>query len=258
MEQMQLHHRFDGPDDAPVLVMGPSLGTDLGLFDAQVAAFADRFRVLRYDLRGHGGSPVPSGDATMADLAGDVVELLDRLDIDRAHYVGVSIGGAIGQHLAVHTDRLLSLAVLASAARFADPDSWATRAATVREKGTEAMVASRVGTWFTEDWERREPAEARRLLDMLRATSDEGYAACCAAIGGFDLRGELARVSVPTLAVAGSADPATPPEFLRLIADSVPGARYAEVPGTAHLLNAEAPARVNELLAGHLEQAAGR
>ncbi|MDN5917108.1 MAG: 3-oxoadipate enol-lactonase [Pseudonocardia sp.] len=255
---MRLHHRVDGPDDAPILVFGPSLGTDLGLFDAQVAAFSDRFRTVRYDLRGHGGSPVPSGDATMADLAGDVVELLDRLGIERAHYVGVSIGGAIGQQLAVHTDRLLSLAVLASAARFADPDSWGTRAATVREKGTEAMVASRVGTWFTHAFERRDPDEARRLLDMLRATSDEGYAACCAAIGGFDIRGDLSGVTVPTLAVAGAEDPATPPEFLRLIADSVPGARYAEVPDTAHLLNAEEPDQVNELLAGHLKEAAGR
>lgn len=253
-----LHHRVEGPDDAPVLVFGPSLGTDLGLFDAQVAAFSDRFRTVRYDLRGHGGSPVPSGDATMADLAGDVTELLDRLGVERAHYVGVSIGGAIGQQLAVHTDRLLSLAVLASAARFADPDAWGTRAATVRGNGTEAMVASRVGTWFTEAFETRQPDEARRLLDMLRATSDEGYAACCAAIGGFDIRADLSRVTVPTLAVAGSEDPATPPEFLRLIADSVPGARYAEVPGTAHLLNAEEPEKVNELLAGHLKEAAGR
>ncbi|MET0189362.1 MAG: 3-oxoadipate enol-lactonase [Pseudonocardia sediminis] len=255
---MQIHHRIDGPDDAPVLVLGPSLGTDLGLFDAQTAAFSDRFRVVRFDLRGHGASPVPSGDATMADLAGDVVELLDSLGIDKVHYVGVSIGGAIGQQLAVHTDRLLSLAVLASAARFADPEAWGTRAATVREKGTEAMVASRVGTWFTRDFELRNPTEARRLLDMLRAVSDEGYAACCAAIGAFDIRDQLSTISVPTLAVAGAEDPATPPEFLRLIADSVPGARYAEVPDTAHLLNAEDPDRVNELIAGHLKEAAGR
>lgn len=254
---MQINHRVDGPDDAPVLVLGPSLGTDLGLFDDQVPEFADRFRVLRYDLRGHGGSPVPDGDATMADLAGDVTELLDRVGAGRVHYAGVSIGGAIGQHLAVHTDRLLSLAVFASAARFADPAAWPARAATVREKGTDAMVASRVGTWFTPEFERRDPDGARRLLDMLRATSDEGYAACCAAIGGFDVRADLPRVGVPTLAVAGAEDPATPPESLRLIADSVPGARYAEVPGTAHLLNVEDPVRVNELLAEHLLRAAG-
>jgi 3-oxoadipate enol-lactonase len=166
----RLHAVEDGPAGAPVLVLGPSLGTDTGLFDPQVAEFSRTHRVLRYDLRGHGGSQVVPGPCTIADLAGDVLALLDDLDVDRFCYAGVSIGGAIGQQLALTVpDRLDRLAIIASAARFADPPSWTVRAAQVREQGTEVLVPSRTGTWFTAEWAEQEPAAAERLLDMLTA-----------------------------------------------------------------------------------------
>lgn len=246
-----LHHRIDGPDGAPVLVLGPSLGTDLHLFDAQVAALAGRYRIVRYDLPGHGDSPTPNGPYTMPGLADDVVTLLDRLGIDRAHHAGVSIGGAIGQQLALdHPERVLSLTAIASAARFADPDSWPQRAATVRENGTEAMVASRPGTWFVHSF--AGTGEAERLLSMLRATTAEGYAGCCEAIGTFDVRDRLASIDVPVLAIAGAEDPATPPDMVRVIADGVPDGRFEIVADSAHLLNAEKPQQLTDLLTGHL------
>lgn len=246
-----LHHRIDGPDAAPVLVLGPSLGTDLHLFDAQVDALADRYRILRFDLPGHGKSPALDGPFTMAGMAEAVIDLVDRLGIERFHYAGVSIGGAIGQQLALdHQDRVLSLAALASAARFADPESWPKRAATVRADGTEAMVASRPGTWFVRSFAGTD--EARRLLEMLRATTAEGYAGCCEAISTFDVRERLAEVKVPVLAIAGAEDPATPPEMVRLIAENAASGRFEVVDDSAHLLNAEKPERVNELLAAHL------
>ncbi|MDI2030228.1 3-oxoadipate enol-lactonase [Saccharopolyspora sp. TS4A08] len=246
-----LHHRIDGPESAPVLVLGPSLGTDLHLFDAQVQALADRYRVLRFDLPGHGGSPAPGSPQTMSGMAAAVIALLDRLGVERFHYAGVSIGGAIGQQLALdHSRRVLSLAVLASAARFADPGSWPERAAIVRANGTEAMVASRPGTWFVRSFARTD--EARRLLEMLRATTAEGYAGCCEAISTFDVRERLGEVEVPVLAIAGAEDPATPPEMVRLIADTVANGRFEVVEDSAHLLNAEKPERVTELLAAHL------
>ena len=246
-----LHHRIDGPDSAPVLVLGPSLGTDLHLFDAQVDALADRYRIVRFDLPGHGGSPVLDGPLTMAGMAEAVIALVDRLGVERFHYAGVSIGGAIGQQLALdHPGRVLSLAVLASAARFADPESWPKRAATVRANGTEAMVASRPGTWFVQSFAGTD--EARRLLEMLRATTAEGYAGCCEAIAAFDVRERLAEVEVPVLAIAGAEDPATPPEMVRLIAETAASGRFEVVDDSAHLLNAEKPERVNELLAAHL------
>ncbi|MBB3053197.1 3-oxoadipate enol-lactonase [Prauserella isguenensis] len=254
MTTTALHHRIDGPDGAPVLVLGPSLGTDLHLFDAQVDALADRYRIVRFDLPGHGQSPSPAGPYTMRGLADDVVALLDRLGMDRVHYAGVSIGGAIGQQVALdHPERVLSLAAMASAARFADPESWPKRAATVREKGPDAMVASRPGTWYVPSFS--DTDEARRLLSMLRATTAEGYAGCCEAISGFDVRDRLAEVRVPVLAVAGAEDPATPPQMVRIIADSAAVGRFEVIEDAAHLLNVEQSEQVNGLLAEHLADA---
>ena len=250
-----LHHVQDGSVDAPALVLGPSLGTDTGLFDTQAVEFARTHRVVRYDLRGHGGSEVVPGACTMADLAGDVLALLDRLGIDRFSYAGVSIGGAIGLHLALTVpDRLERLAIIASAARFADPPSWAVRAQQVREQGTEFLVPSRTGTWFTAPWGARHPGEADRLLTMLRTTPPEGYAACCEAIGSFDVRDRLGGISTPPLTIAGAEDPATPVDMVRLIADGIPSAEFLVVPDAAHLPNATDPDVVNAALRKHLGQ----
>ncbi|MEU0886043.1 3-oxoadipate enol-lactonase [Lentzea sp. NPDC005914] len=247
------HHVIDGPEDAEVLVLGPSIGTSLGLFDAQVAELAGRWRIVRFDLRGHGRSPEVPGPYSIADLAGDVVELLDSLGVERCHYLGVSIGGAIGQWLGLrHAERLLTLTICASAAQFPDPPQWPLRAATVREKGVEAMVPSRLGTWYTHEFAARAPDEAERLLDMLRTTTAEGYAGCCEAIGTFDMRAGLGEITVPTLVLAGADDPATPPDLVRVIADGIPGARFEVVPDSAHLLTAERPEVVNAMVADHL------
>ncbi|SFL79243.1 3-oxoadipate enol-lactonase [Geodermatophilus ruber] len=253
MTTARLHAVEDGPADGPVLVLGPSLGTDTGLFDAQVAEFAGTHRVIRYDLRGHGGSEVVAGTCTMADLARDVLALLDGLGVERFSYAGVSIGGAIGQQLALTVpERLEKLAIIASAAQFADPPSWPVRARQVREQGTEILVPSRTGTWFTEEWAAENPKAAERLLQMLRDTPAEGYAACCEAIGTFDVRDRLGGISTPTLAIAGAEDPATPPDMVRLIAEGIDGAEFVVVPGAAHLPNATDPETVNAALRRHL------
>ncbi|WP_145982736.1 MULTISPECIES: 3-oxoadipate enol-lactonase [unclassified Pseudonocardia] len=248
-----LHHRTDGPADGPVLVLGPSLGTDLHLFDAQVAELASAYRIVRYDLPGHGGSPAPDGPYTVAGLARDVLALLDGLGIGRFHHAGVSLGGAIGLQLALdRPDRVASLTVVASAARFAEPSEWPRRARVVRAQGTGAMVTSRPGTWFTHDFVRRRNGEAVRLLAMLQATTAEGYAGCCEAIGEFDVRRRLAGITAPTLAVAGAADPATPPEMLKAIANGVRDGHYVILDGAAHLPNVERADEVTRALAEHL------
>jgi len=248
-----IHHAADGPENAEVLVLGPSIGTDLGLFDAQVDGLADRWRVIRFDLRGHGRSSAPPGPYSIADLAGDVVELLDHLGVRRFHYLGVSIGGAIGQWLALHhASRLITLTICASAAQFTDPPQWPARAETVRTRGTEAMVASRLGTWYTRAFAACKPKEAERLLDMLRATSAEGYAGCCEAIGDFDVRARLGQITAPTLVLAGAEDPATPVDLVRTIAKGIPRALFTVIPDAAHLFTAERPEVVNAMVAGHL------
>jgi 3-oxoadipate enol-lactonase len=243
----ELHVVEDGPPDAPVVVLGPSLGTDLGLFHAQAHDLADRYRVIRYDLRGHGGSPVVPGPYSVADLADDVVKLLDGLGVDRFAYAGVSLGGAIGLQLAVTVpDRVERLIVMASAARFPDPPSWKARADRVRAEGTDFLVPSRIGAWVTPGFAESHPEETERLLEMLRSTSREGYAACCETIEAFDVRDQLPTITAPTLVIAGADDPATAPDTVRLIADGIPGARFVVVPQASHLVSAEQPAAVTE------------
>jgi 3-oxoadipate enol-lactonase len=242
-----LHSVADGPADAPVLVLGPSLGTDLGLFDALVPDLAQHYRVIRFDLRGHGGSPVVPGPYGVADLAGDVVELLDGLGVERFAYAGVSLGGAIGLQLAVTVpERVTRLVVMASAARFPDPPSWKARADRVRAEGTEFLVPSRIGAWVTHGFAESRPEETERLLGMLRSTPREGYAACCETIETFDLSDRLSGITAPTLVIAGADDPATPPDTVRTIADGIPGARFVVVPEASHLVSAEQPEAVTE------------
>jgi 3-oxoadipate enol-lactonase len=240
-----LHVVDDGPRDAPVLVLGPSLGTDLGLFDAQARELADRYRVIRYDLRGHGGSPVVPGPYTVADLADDVRRRLDELGVDRFAYAGVSLGGAIGLQLAVTVpERVTKLIIMASAARFPDPPSWKARADRVRAEGTEFLAPSRIGAWVTLGFAETHPEETERLLGMLRSTPREGYAACCETIETFDVRDRLSGITAPTLVIAGADDPATPPDTVRQVADGILDARFVVVPQASHLVSAEQPEAV--------------
>jgi 3-oxoadipate enol-lactonase len=250
---VRLHAVQEGPAGAPMLVLGPSLGTELGMFDAQARDLADHLRVIRFDLRGHGGSPVVPGPYTVVDMADDVLALLDELGAEHFSYAGVSLGGAIGQQLAVSApERLDRLVVMASAARFPDPASWKARADRVRNEGTEFLVPSRVGAWVTPGFARTHPEETDRLLAMLRRTSREGYAACCETLEEFDLRERLPGITAPTLVVAGADDPATPVDTVREIADAIPGARFVVVPSASHLVSAEQPDAVTAEIRGFL------
>ncbi|TDD15618.1 alpha/beta fold hydrolase [Kribbella turkmenica] len=244
----------DGPPDAPSLVLGPSLGTGTGLFDVQVASLAAKYRIIRFDLPGHGRSPTWEGPFLLEDLATAVLRMLDQLGVDRFHYAGVSLGGAIGQQLAVSSARLDSLTLMATAGRFPAPESWPARAELVLTSGTEALVPSRYGTWFTQEYADANPAEAERLIAMLRSTSPVGYAACCEAIAAFDLRDRLGTITVPTLVIAGQDDPATPPDTVRALADAIPPASFVAAAG-AHLINIEAASAVTRLLDRQLARA---
>ncbi|MES4901799.1 MULTISPECIES: 4-carboxymuconolactone decarboxylase [unclassified Streptomyces] len=249
------HHLLDGPATAPPLILGPSVGTSLAVWEPQLPALARTHRVLRWDLPGHGRSPaqlLPSdGSATVGDLAALVLRLADAQGWERFAYAGISIGGAVGLHLAAHhPERVASLAVICSSARFGEPAAWRERAALVRAEGTEAMVASRPGTWFSHRFAASPRAVA--LLEDLRACDRAGYAACCDALAAYDLRPALPSVEgVPTLVVAGRDDPATPPAHAREIADAVPGASLLEVAGAAHLAGVERPEPVTAALLAH-------
>lgn len=249
----RLNYRLEGPAGAPVIVFGPSLGTDLGLFEPQATALSGDFQILRHDLRGHGASEVPEGPYTIGEMADDVIGLLDDLGIDRFSYVGVSIGGAIAQWLGVHHGhRLDALVICASAAQFYDPPSWPQRAARVRSEGTDFLIESRYGAWFTPEWAEGSPEGAERLLNMLGNTPREGYAGCCEAIAAYDLRDRLGEITTPTLVIAGEEDPATPVATVSAIAEGIPGAKLLVVPDSSHLVNFEKPEVVSAAIAKHI------
>lgn len=251
----RIHYADDGPRDAPVVVMGPSLGTTVELWAPQVPALARGWRVIRYDLRGHGGSEVVPGPCTVADLADDVLALLDRLGVERFAYAGISLGGAVGTALALRAaDRVASLALVCTSARFGDPRQWRERAALVRAEGSTASVVTLIpGRWFTVGFAERAPAVVEAILAEARANDPEGTAACCDALAAFDARDRLAEIAAPTVVVAAELDPSTPPDDGRVLADGIPGARFVLIPGAAHLAPVERAEDVTAVLVEHLE-----
>ncbi|MFC8195224.1 3-oxoadipate enol-lactonase [Streptomyces sp. NPDC060006] len=250
-----LHHRAEGPATAPPLLLGPSLGTSTALWDKVAPELSVTHRIVRWDLPGHGGSPAPliGPGATVADLAALVLALADSLGIDRFSYAGVSLGGAVGLHLAVHhPQRVEKLAVICSSAHFNGSRPWEERAARVRDEGLAHLAESADSRWFTPGF--TVPA----LVEDHRSADPDAYAACCDALAAFDLRAELPRIGVPTLLVAGREDPATPPAHLREIADAVPGAALVEIPGASHLAPAQCPRAVLTALRAHFDGGARR
>ena len=251
---MRVHHRLDGPEDAPVLVLSSSLGTSLEMWEGQLPALGERFRILRYDQRGHGASPAPPGPYTIAELAGDALELLDRLGLERVSFCGVSLGGMVGLRLAVDAPaRIERLALCCTSAHMPPPETWTERAAVVRAKGTSAVVEASLERWFT-------PAAPGEVVERARrgllATSPEGYAGCCEAIAGHDLRDRLHLVRAPTLVIAAEDDPSAPPDHGALIAEAVDGARLLVLNEGRHLVNVERPEAVTPALLEHLRAGA--
>jgi 3-oxoadipate enol-lactonase len=239
----ELHYQLEGPEGAPVLVLSNSLGTDLHMWDKQMAAFTRHFQVLRMDTRGHGRSLVTEGPYSIEQLGRDVVALLDALDIQRAHFCGLSMGGLIGQWLGINAgERLHKLVVCNTAAKIGDPSVWNPRIETVLRDGQAAMVALRdasIARWFTSDFAEAHSDQAKLITDMLAATSPQGYAANCAAVRDADFREQLGAIKVPTLVIAGTEDAVTPPSGGHFIQQRVAGAEYAEF-YAAHLSNVQA------------------
>jgi len=249
-----VHHVAEGPEDAPVLVLSPSLGSTLEMWERQAAALSDAFRVVRYDHRGHGRSPVPPGPYALADLGADLLALLDVLGAERAHLCGLSLGGMTAMWVAEHApERVDRLVLCCTSAALGPAETWADRAATVREHGTGALAPAVVARWFTPAWRAGHPDEVARFEAMVAATPAEGYAGACAAIETMDIAGGLAAIAAPTLVIAAAQDPSTPPEHGRAIAAAVPSARFELLEPAAHLSAWERPDAVSTLIREHLE-----
>jgi 3-oxoadipate enol-lactonase len=230
---VSLHHRLHGDGDR-VLVLAGSLGSTLEMWDAQVPVLAERFRVLRFDHPGHGGSPLLDVRGVQG-IAAEVTALLDELGLDRVSFCGLSLGGAVAMRLALDAPEQIDRLVLcATSRRFATPDFWGERVRVVRERGVEAIADAVLERWFTPAF-----GDVRRYREMLISTPAEGYARCCEALRDWDVRGSLGDVAVPTLVVAGSDDPSTPLPDLEAIAEEIPGATLVVIDRARHLVNVE-------------------
>lgn len=250
---------FDGPPDAPMLILGNSLGTSTAVWEPQVPDLRSRFRLLRFELPGHGGAPAWPGPYTIGQLGAGVLALLDDLSVARAGYAGISLGGMIGLWLASHApDRIRALGLVCTSAHLPPAEGWRERAARVRTAGMSSVSAQVVSRWFTADYAAREPEVVSSVRTTLEKADPEGYAGCCEAIAELDLRAGLPAVTAPTLVIAGDADPATPPEHGAAIAAGVRDGRLLVLPRAAHLATLCSPADLSVALLRHFEQVAAK
>jgi 3-oxoadipate enol-lactonase len=239
------HHVVIG--DGPPLVLANSLGSSLAMWDGQAAALAERFRLIRFDARGHGASGVPPGPYAIDDFGHDVLDLLDHLQIERATVAGISLGGMTAMWLGIHApERVVKLMPTCTSAKLGPPQMWIDRAATVREHGVAAIAPAVAKNWVTDASAALRP----RLEAMIAANPADGYVASCAAVEHMDLLPRLHEITAPTLVISARQDPSTPPEHGERIAAAIPGARFVLLDGAAHLANLE---RGDELVRLYLE-----
>lgn len=257
-ENSSIHYELVGPSDAPVLVLSHALGTNLALWDQQVEALRGSFRILRYDARGHGKSPVPRGPYTLSLLASDIVTLLDELGVTRAHFCGLSMGGMVGQYLAVHyPERIASLVLSNTAAKIGTVEKWDRRIQLVAETGMPAVREEVLDDWFSGPFRNLHPTIVASFASGLQAMAPEGYIGCCQAIRDADMSRHVERVKAPTLVIAGTEDQATTIAAAQYLQRKIRGSQLIELE-CAHLACAEAaPAftdHLNRFLTGTIQR----
>jgi 3-oxoadipate enol-lactonase / 4-carboxymuconolactone decarboxylase len=242
-----------GTEPAPVLVLLASLGTDRQVWEAQVPAFSSWFRVLRIDHPGHYGPSAPMGARSLEALGERIIGVLDSLDVESAHFAGLSLGGLIAMKLAIdHPGRVARLAVCCSAPRFAPSGMWVERAEKVRAEGIAPLVEAALGRWFGPAFWRHHPEVVARYRSMLSGVDPEGYASCCDALAAADVSGQLGQITAPTLVLGGANDPVVPPESAASTMAAIPGASLCVLAGAAHLANVEQPGAFNSAVLAHL------
>lgn len=250
-----LNCRVDGPEDADWIILSNSLGADLTMWNEQIAFLTSRYRVLRYDTRGHGRSETARGPVSFSHLTADVIRLMDRFDIETSAFMGLSMGGMTGLGLAInHADRLSKI-VCADGRADAPPPfrtMWDERIAKVENGGLEAIVDGTLDSWLTEAWRDANPERLAEIRQMVLSNDPKGYIACCQALKGLDYLRQLGNAKTPVLFVGGSLDKGAAPETMQAMADATPGGTYVMVPDAAHVANINAPTAFNAAITGFL------
>lgn len=249
MTVVPLQYRFDGPEDAPTVLLLPPLGTRWSVWEPQMPELTRRYRVLRVNHRGHGESPAPSGGYTVAELGGDVLSLLDEHGVGRLSIIGSDLGGALATWVATAAPgRVRSLFHLTGTARTPRAHWWRAVGERAVNAGMAEIASEVTRSWFTPAFAQRCPDVVSRMVGEFRELDPAGYAGCCAAFAELDQRRLLARVGAPTMVVSAAHDPFLPPGHGRRLADGIAGARFEVVSGAAHLVGIERRDRVNELV----------
>lgn len=249
-----LNVSFEGRDSGPTLMLSNSLGTNLQMWEPQMAAFTKLFRVVRYDRRGHGKSGVPSGPYSMERFGRDVLAILDDLNIEKVHWCGLSMGGMVGQWLGANAPQRIDRLILANTScYYPDPTNWNNRIKAVTEGGIASVADAVIAGWLTADFRERSPQIAQRMKDMLIASPVQGYVASCEALRTLDQRELLPKIKARTLVIAGRKDMATPVEAGEYIRAHIPGASMTLL-DAAHISNVEQPHDFTEAVVGFLTQ----
>lgn len=257
INDVELNFELDGPEGAPVVTFSHSLAASLAMWEAQVAAMKGSYRVLCLDTRGHGKSSIPPGPCPMEALSAEVIGLLDYLDVPRTHFVGLSMGGMIGQILALQYPHRLEKLVLCDTTGRVPPEAaplWRERIRIAETHGMTALVQETLERWLSDDFRRAQPAITERVRNLILRTSVPGYVACCGAISQFDVLRELPQVTTPTLIMVGEKDPGTPVSAAEAIHDRIRGSELVVIPGALHLSNLEKASFFTEKLMAFLAQ----
>jgi 3-oxoadipate enol-lactonase len=248
---IKLNYELSGRDDAPVVMLSHSLASSMVMWNPQLAALESKFKVLRYDTRGHGDSDAPEGKYSLEMLAQDAVALLDALEIDTVHFVGLSMGGMIGQNLALdHGKRLKSLALCDTSAIMPDEVQpiWQQRLAAAREKGMQGQVEETLERWFTPAYLKQNPPEVEMIRRQITATPVAGYIGCSEAIRRLDNLQRLPEIDIPTIIIVGEEDPGTPVAVSEAMHERISGSKLVILPSARHLSNIEQAGAFNEAL----------
>lgn len=256
LNERRVYFDLAGPQNAPVVCFAHSLNADGGMWVEQmVPLLGAGYRVLRLDMRGHGGSAPVAGDYTMGALAADVKGALDVLGIAKVHYIGLSIGGMIGQGFALAYPGSLASLCLCDTQPSTPPGSagtWDERKAAVRTKGLASIADATMDRWFTSEFKKVNPVRWREVRDTISGTTPEGSVGCMSAIQNFDFLGKLPTIKIPTLVICGDLDEGTPPDRNKLIASKIPGGKYEGIANARHLPNVERSDQFNRIMMGWL------